>query len=194
MRVHLVHGIRTQIGCPTVAALTTFFVDAGATVFYPDYGYELGLETRLVNPFIVNTLLPYIQKGDIWVGHSNGCALGFEIMKHSAPLGGAVFINAALEQDIALPAQIPWLDVYFNAGDTITEAAEVAQRLGLVDLHYGDMGHAGYRGKDPRVTNIDCGARPNMPPVSGHSDLFTLGKIQAWGAFIVKQIQAHPAL
>jgi hypothetical protein len=32
-----------------------------------------------------------------------------------------------------------------------------------------------------------------MPPVRGHSDLFTLGKIQAWGAFIVKQIQAHPA-
>lgn len=191
MRVHLVHGIRTAVGCTTVAALRSFFEAAGARVFYPDYGYELGLETKIVNPFIVNTLCAYIEPGDIWVGHSNGCALGYEVMKAAAPLAGAVFINAALERDIIIPAQIKWLDVLSNEGDTVVEAAVAAEKLGLVDAHYGDMGRFGYRGTDPRAANIYCSTTAGLPQVFGHSDLFTEANLAAWAPAIIKMVMAH---
>jgi hypothetical protein len=47
--------------------------------------------------------------------------------------------------------------VYFNAGDEITETAQLGAEIGITDPVWGEMGHAGYRGDDPFITNINCG-------------------------------------
>lgn len=187
MTIHLIHGIHTE-GVSPVEGLIPYLVPYA--VKYPDYGYILGLETRIVNPLIIGTLLPYIAKDDIIIGHSNGCAIAYSLINSGAPVAGAIFINAALQQDIICRA--PWIDVYYNPGDDITEAAKLGAELGIDDPVWGAMGHGGYLGNDKRVTNYNCGATPAMPLVCGHSDFFTPSKLAAWGPFLAKNLQSHP--
>lgn len=69
------------------------------------------------------------------------CSIGYDLMRQGAGFAGAVFINAALERTIYRPANVGWIDVYFNAGDTATEAAVIGASLGLTDPVWGEMGH-----------------------------------------------------
>ena len=170
MSIHLIHGIHTAGSDQAPEYLIQYLP---GTVYYPDYGYELALTTRLINPMIVGTIEPYVAPGDTLIGHSNGCAIALELVERGAPVDGLVFINAALNAQVKLPDRILWCDIYFNAGDTVTEAAKVAAALGLVDTTWGEMGHSGYSGRDARVTNINCGATAGLPAVSGHSDIFS---------------------
>lgn len=160
---------------------------------YPDYGFILGISTRIINPAIVGAMLAYIEPGDIIIGHSNGCAIAYDLMRAGAPVSGMVFINAAVERTIVREAPCKWIDVYYNAGDEITEAAALAQRLGLVDRCWGEMGHMGYLGPDPAITNFNCASSPPLPVVSGHSDLFTSAKLSGWGPFIAARVKAKIA-
>jgi hypothetical protein len=182
--IHLIHGIHTE-GVSPVEGLIPYLIPFD--VRYPDYGYILGLETRIVNPLIIGALLPYIGHGDIIIGHSNGCAIAYSLINSGAPIAGAIFINAALQQNFICRA--PWIDVYYNAGDDITEAAKLGAELGIDDPVWGACGHGGYIGNDPRVTNYNCGASAGMPVVSGHSDFFT--KLHDWGPFLFKNLEAH---
>lgn len=190
MRVHLIHGIHTA-GPSPIQGLASFLGDF--EVFYPDYGYILGLETRVVNPIVVGTLKAYVQPGDILIGHSNGCAIAYDLANTGVKLSGMVFINAALKRNIIRPATCPWIDVYFNAGDEITEAAEIGEKLGIDDPVWGEMGHAGYAPLigpvDANIVNFDCGRTKGMPPVSGHSDFFTYLNLKDWGPFLVNHMK-----
>jgi len=187
--IHLIHGIHTE-GTSLVEGLIPFL--SKWEVKYPDYGYILGLETRLVNPIIVGALMPYIGPKDIIIGHSNGCAIAYDLMRQGVVVAGAIFINAALEQKITRPAGCPWIRVYFNPGDQITEAAQIAQRLGIVDPVWGEMGHGGYEGSDPLITNVDCGATPLLPKVSGHSDFFAPHtNLPSWGVYLASDLGAR---
>jgi hypothetical protein len=186
--IHLLHGIHTD-GPSWIEGFIEYLVPLA--VSYPDYTWIAALETRVVNPIIVGCLKPYIAPGDVLICHSNGCAIGYDIMNAGAKMAGAVFINAALERNIVRPAGVGWIDVYFNNGDDITEAAMCAQRLGLVDKVWGEMGHAGYSGTDPKITSIDCGATPGEPFVSGHSDLGTPSKFAWWGPLIANRIKTN---
>lgn len=190
MTIHLIHGIHTAYTDHKVSNLATYLKKSEANVKIPCYGYLLAVESRTTNPRIVSTLLPYIEQGDIIVGHSNGCDIALELAIAGAPVAGMVFINAALERDIKLPLQVNWLDVYFNDGDNITELAEIAAQLLLtpVDINWGQMGHAGYSGDDKRIVNLDCGNYAPLPVVNGHGDLFSDINLPAWGAFITNRI------
>ena len=200
MRVHVVHGILTPVGASGLLQVVPYLRQAGFDVRVPDYGLVTAVETRIANPLIVRTLRPYVEPGDVYIGHSNGCAIGYELMTGGAGLAGAVFLNAALERTVTTPERT-WLDVYYNTGDEATVAAIAAERLGLSDTVWGDMGHAGYLGSNPAVTNIDCGKRSSVesikagvedfPAVSGHSDIFTPEKFKYWGPYIVQRIKAH---
>lgn len=187
---HVIHGIHTN-GPSPVRNLVEILKAAGFDVTYPDYPWIASLETKLVNPFVVNIVLAYLKAGDTLIGHSNGAAICYDIMNHPEcpQLAGASFINGALEQNIVRPSNVPWIDVYFNDGDDITEAAKVEEELGLVDKVWGEMGHAGYSGSDLMIPNVNCGATPGEPFVSGHSDFFTPTKIGTcdtlWGKFFV---------
>jgi hypothetical protein len=165
----------------------------GSHICYPDYGFILGLETRVVNPIIVGCLQPYISPTDILICHSNGCAIAYDLMHSGIAMGGAVFVNAALEQNIIRPKTVPWVDVYFNAGDTITEAAKIGALLGIDDPVWGEMGHAGYEGTDPQIQNIDCGKTAGLPVVDGHSAFFIPGNLAGWGPYLAQRIAGHLA-
>lgn len=189
--IHLIHGIHTG-GPSPVQGLVPYLRLAGFDVRYPDYGYVLGIETRLGNPMIVGSILPYVGPDDILIGHSNGCAIAYDILQKGAKVAGAIFINAALEQSIKPLA--PWTDVYFNPGDDITEAARIASMVGIADPVWGEMGHAGYNGKDPSITNVNCGSTPGLPVVCGHSDFFTPSKLPPWASFLIDRIlKTHAA-
>lgn len=185
--IHFIHGILTGPVTP-IKGLIPYLESTGFEVAYPDYGYELPFQTRFINPMIRGALLPYIALGDILVGHSNGCAIAYDLLMAGAPATRAIFINGALETVFPLPPGLKSLDVYFNPDDTITEAAAVAERLGWVDKVWGELGHAGYQGNDSRVTTFNCGLTPGMPVVQGHSDLFTPAKLAAWGPFLASRI------
>lgn len=187
MRVHLIHGIHTEPNSP-VKELIPYLVKEGFDVRYPEYGYELAVETRLLNPMIEGILLPYIEEGDILIGHSNGCALAYHLMQQGAPAVGAVFINGALETSIVRPGTCKWIDVYCNSGDTVTELAKWGAHYGLADNVWGELGHLGYIGKDPKIQTLHCDTTSGEPVVMGHSDLFTHAKLISWGPFLSKRI------
>jgi hypothetical protein len=185
--IHLIHGIHTE-GVSLVEGLIPFLSEWG--VKYPDYGYVLGIETRIINPIIVGTLQAYVEPGDILIGHSNGCAIAYDLMRRGTPVAGAIFINAALESNIARPAGCPWIVVYSNKGDTITEAAQIGARLGITDPVWGEMGHVGYTGKDPMVSNVYCDATPGEPVVVGHSDFFSPHtNLKPWGTYLANDLR-----
>lgn len=188
MKLHVVHGILTPVGESSLYGLVPYLQRAGFECRVPDYGLITACESKIANPLIWRSLLPYMEPGDIYVGHSNGCAIAYDLVQAGAPFAGLALIDAALERAITLPPGM-WADCYFNEGDTATEAAVVAERLGLVDSVWGEMGHAGYEGSNPLIANIDCGhPLPGLPVVSGHSDIFTPAKLAAWAPFIVERI------
>lgn len=185
--IHLIHGIHTEPTSP-VKGLVPYLIASGWKVRYPEYGYELALETKVVNQMISGTIAAYVEPGDILIGHSNGCALAYAIMQTGVKVGGAVFINGALENNFPRPPGCPWIDVYFNQGDEITRAAQLGEELGIVTPIWGELGHSGYVGKDSAVASIDCYRTPDMPQVDGHSDFFTPAKLEAWAAYLDKRI------
>jgi pimeloyl-ACP methyl ester carboxylesterase len=189
VKITLLHGIHTGPSNPAVPGLVPYLGKTQLPVLCPNYGYILGVEAARINPIIAGILDPYIAADDILVGHSNGCAIIYELLKRR-PLHAMVFINPALDSGVPLHAlDFHWMDVYFNAGDTATEVAEIAKWAGIAPRTWGDMGHDGYTGKDARVHNIDCGNTMGMPKVSGHSDLFTVANLSAWGDFIARRIR-----
>ena len=189
--IHFIHGIRTEPTSP-VKGLVPYLVAAGLEVTYPDYGFELAIETRVVNAMIEGTLLHYIKPGDILIGHSNGCAIAYHLLLLGAPAAGAVFINGALETSIIRPgAQCGFIDVYWNPGDTVTEIAKLGAQLGIYDSMWGELGHSGYQGKDPNITSFNCGATTSMPVVSGHSDFFTPNNLKVWGPFLANRLKGR---
>ena len=190
MKVHLVPGIHTG-ATSCVEGLIPYLTGAGLDVAWVDYGFVLGLETRLVNPLIVHTALPYIEKGSILCGHSNGAAIAYLLMQAGAPVKGCVFINGALEQRITRSVGVEFIDCFWNPNDDITEVAEIGAKLGIDCPVWGAMGHGGYIGTDPAITSINCGATPDMPVVSGHSDFFSPLKLQTWGPFLAKRLIAN---
>ena len=191
MAIHLLHGIHTGGSDQPPEALLPYL--PGAT-FYPDYGWIAAVETRRLNPVIEGSIATYIGTGDILIGHSNGCAIIYDLLQRGVQPSGVVFINGALEQLFTLPPCVLWCDVYYNSGDTITEAAKIAAQLGLVDLCWGELGHAGYAGSDKRVTNINTGAPEGFPAVSGHSAIFDSANLPTWGSYIAKRIEDRVAV
>lgn len=171
-----------------VEGLIPYLTQVGLEVTYVDYGFVLGLETKLSNPLVWRTMHPFIEDGDILIGHSNGAAISYDLMNAGAKVKGCVFINGALDPRITRAVGVEFIDVYYNPGDTITEVAQLAAQLGWTDPVWGQMGHVGYWGTDKAITSINCGATPNMPVVSGHSDFFTPTNLQAWGPFLAKRL------
>jgi hypothetical protein len=193
--IHLIHGIHTSFSDSTVPGLVPYLEKTGERVVHPDYGYILALETKRINPMVVGLLKPYIEDGDILVGHSNGCAIIHELLAAGVQASGIVLINAALERNIVLPPWVKWCDVYFNEGDTITEVAELSEELGLTARCWGEMGHAGYKGDDTWTTsittNLDAGKTPFIPKASGHSAMILPPNLAKWGDLVQRRITAN---
>ena len=135
---------------------------------------------------MVGCLHDEIDDDDIIVGHSNGCAIAYDLLMTGVLCRGLVLINGALRRDIQLPTGLDFCHIYYNAGDTITELAAFGAAANLVDQNWGSMGHFGYLGNDPRVLNTDCGNTAGMPVVSGHSAIFSY---PLWEQYIADKVK-----
>ena len=187
MKLIFIHGIRTGPDSPVKHLIP--FLSALYDTRYVDYGYELAIETRPANPMIEGSIFPFIDDGDIAIGHSNGCAIIYDLIAMKAPLLGAIFINGALQTNIMCPSWMKFMDVYWNQDDDVTEVARIGEEIGIYPRDWGQLGHSGYSGTDPKITSIDCGRTSGMPVVSGHSDFFN--HLAEWGPFLVSRLQAH---
>lgn len=129
------------------------------------YGYTLlprqtSFKTRkAAKQWVVNT-----RPGDIVIGHSNGCALAWE-MSHCAgnEADTMVWINPALDADTVPGKSVKRCMVLYNPDDTTVRWAAL-----LPDVIWGEMGRIGYVasdeffGADSRIVNRVHG--------HGHSD------------------------
>lgn len=185
-RVVMIHGVRTTQRNRDLHKLATSFRAAGFCVAIPRYGY---VPACLVGAFawldqrIADTMAGLIEPDDILVGHSNGATLVY-LISRKVPLRGAVLLNPALECDLLPHAD--FVHVHYNAHDLVVKLAH------LVPFNiWGDMGAYGYCGKDTRVINIDQANPPaNLPPLRGHSDIFTPTKVRPWARFIADMVLA----
>jgi len=187
MKIHLIHGIHTTEDSP-VKGLIPYLTARGFRVAYPEYGYELAVETRILNPIIEGVIEPYVDLEDILIGHSNGCAIAYHLIQKNLVVGGAVFINGAIEQEIKRPPTCGFIDVYYNPGDQITEVAKVAEEFGIVDEAWGGLGHGGYLGSDPSIKNIDCSKTVGLPVLKEHGDFFSPQNLKSWGPFLADRL------
>lgn len=179
-RIHLLHGIHTSRKSRRLLDLReTVERISGIETVYHEYGNLLAIQTRFWNPRIAERLAKEVKPGDILVGHSNGCCLWMRVLMLGAPAVGAVFLNPALKDDISIPPQIRFLNVYYNDDD---EAVPWAQRSPhwLTDPLWGDMGRDGYKGMDERVVSVDCEHTSGLPALRGHSAIITPPNAALW--------------
>jgi pimeloyl-ACP methyl ester carboxylesterase len=174
---HIVHGFNVDDGgAKTTNLLMPHLKQAGFRILDHDYGWFGLVQVRLCNGGIAETVRAATRRGDIGIGHSNGCAILMEAAQRGAQFTGLVLINPALDEDCKAPAQVRWIHVYHNREDSPVKWSRI-----LLLHPWGAMGRHGYRGKDERYTNFDC-----YPEVQGHSDIFK--KLDRWGPRIVKNI------
>jgi pimeloyl-ACP methyl ester carboxylesterase len=175
---HFLHGFNVSDGGEgTTDKLIPVFRAAGFRAIAHDYGWFGLVRVRLCNGGVAEAVKATVKRGDIGIGHSNGCAILAEAADRGAPFAGMVLINPALDEDRILPQSVRWIHVYYNSGDT----AVWASRLLQFSHPWGAMGRLGFKGDDPRYRNIDCG-----PDVNGHSDIFT--KLDKWGSVMVQNV------
>jgi hypothetical protein len=177
--VHILHGFNVADGGEgTIDRLKPYLEAGGYRIQDHDYGHFLFRQVRLENGAVAEKVAATVKKGDIGIGHSNGCAILMRAAALGAPFKGLVFINPALDEDCVAAEHVRFVHVYHNDGDYAVWFA----RLLRFNHPWGAMGRVGFKGSDPRYLNIDCG-----PDVQGHSDLFT--KLDKWGPCIVREIK-----
>jgi hypothetical protein len=176
-RVFIVHGFNVSDGGKnTTDGLMSYIKAAGWRPEPIDYGWFGLIQVRLCKGGVAEIIKAAARKGDIGIGHSNGCAILMEAAQRGAQFTGLVLINPALDEDCKAPPQVRWIHVYHNREDSPVKWSRI-----LLLHPWGAMGRHGYRGKDERYTNFDC-----YPDVKGHSDIFT--KLETWGPRIVRNI------
>jgi len=111
---------------------------------------------------IMSELSNSLSSGDIniFIGHSNGCAI-----LHHASLYGLnsdlfVYVNPALDCKLSPNSTIKNVQVWHNKYDM---AVTIAKYIPFTI--WGDMGNVGYVGNDKRMMN-------NVENVKGHSAIF----------------------
>lgn len=181
------------VGTAGILKIAPSLQAAGFEVFVPDYGLITAIEARIWNPNAVRLLRPFMQPGDIWVGHSNGCAIGYELLITGSKFGGMVLFNPALDPKLHFPDGV-WVDVYCNAGDDATVAAQAGKDIGLLDPVWGEMGHSGYEGDNPMVMTVHADRTPSMPVVNGHSDIFSPRCWPTWDPYSIARIKMRSAM
>lgn len=177
-KAHIVHGFNVDdAGMSTTDVLMLPLATLGYEPVQHDYGWQGPIGTLLFNRSIAEGIVPHVSKGDIGVGHSNGCAILSRVVEKGAQLDGLVFINPALDNDWTPPEHVKWVRVYHSTND---KAVQIAKYIPFV--RWGDMGRVGYTGKDTRVQNID------ISPYT-HSEFFK--HIDVWGATLAPSIRVH---
>jgi hypothetical protein len=177
---HVVHGFNvTDGGQRTTDRLLPHLQKAGYKTLQHDYGYFGLIQVRLCNGGVAEAIKSITQRGDIGIGHSNGCAILAEAAKRGAPFKGLVFIHPALDDDYLVAPQVEWVHVYHSDKDQAVWFAKLLR----FNHPWGAMGRTGYTGSDERYLNFN----DDEP----HSGTFENNKL--WGPRIVRAIKrAYP--
>lgn len=169
----LVHGILTGAGDidGSIGRLGSLFTGAGFSVAPPyHYGCQGLIDVRGSRDEVAHGLLSMLRTAAQWhdgeiipVGHSRGCLAICDAADRQDPKARlfkrAVYISPALDRKRKRPDSLDSIDVCHTRNDDTVWWAR------LLALHpFGDMGRAGYAGKDVRVSNLDATAA-----VDGHS-------------------------
>ncbi len=184
MKVIIVHGIHTGDDAHWMEELAREFRAAGFCAQSWTYGYAHALTTRWQNPKRAQQLAWLIEPGDIVVGHSNGCCLAWMAANLGAQIGGAVFLNPALDSEAVMPAHVPWVNLYPNRQDSVVTWAR------LFRAHpWGSQGRDGLTVEDPRYLTrfTDEITHALGMPITGHSAIINEG-LPSWGPVIVQDV------
>lgn len=147
----LVHGVNvTDGGAGSIDRLGPYLKAAGWRVGQFDYGWRI-VTHAWGNPEFARRLASMAGPDDIIVGHSNGCVIGDRASWLPWFLPERMFyINPALDVHRAPGPGVKSLTVFHSWDDVATLLARF-----VPGSRWGSMGRDGYRGKDPRITNVE---------------------------------------
>jgi hypothetical protein len=172
----VVHGFNVRDGGQrTTDRLMPYVKKAGISILDHDYGYFGLLQVRFCNGGIAEAIKSIARKGDIGIGHSNGCAILAEAARRGAPFRGLVLIHPALDDDYLIAPQVEFVHVYHSEKDQAVWFAKLLR----FNHPWGAMGRVGYTGSDSRYKNYN-----DDEPHSG-----TFENISKWGPLIMRNVQ-----
>ncbi|QDU34249.1 hypothetical protein KS4_23150 [Poriferisphaera corsica] len=199
-RIIKLHGFNVHDkGAATVDMLNPYLADYDYQDL--DYGYFNLKDVRMKNSTVALALAVQTKqpKQDIWLGHSNGCAIIYEALELMSDVSavspeiaeylpypqGIILINPALDADIEFPEGNYFIHIYYSPSDDPVWWAKW-----LWWHKWGSMGRDGYTGKpDPRINQfneMDLLAR-NIE----HSDVFKPGIVKRFAPFLIHNIKTE---
>lgn len=185
-RCWLVHGFNVRDGGKhSILKLAPYLEAEGIEARPFRYGF-LGLAgVRLFDDKIARMLCDAADRGDMFIGHSNGCCVGHIAAQLGAKFAAMCYVNPALDRDAPLAKQVPHLDVWHSPSDVPVRIARF-----IPGSRWGDMGAVGYRGVfDRRIRNFN--KQYDFPvSSSGHSDVFSARTLEYFGPKIVSELLA----
>jgi pimeloyl-ACP methyl ester carboxylesterase len=180
--VILTHGFNVRDeGVKTTDQLRPYFEQAGYYVYEADYNWTGLLGVRLCNAKLARMMAGMVAENTIFVGHSNGCAIGWMASLCGAPFEQMILINPALDNDVKFGPQVKRIHVWHTRFDKPTMISKF-----LLVHPWGDLGRVGYKGNDPRVFNYNMADDFPMA-VRGHSEVFKSPLKELFGPMIVEK-------
>ena len=178
---YLIHGIKTEDAKHSTISFLAYILPKYKTILLY-YGYVPAIAApviSLINKYVVWKCCKAIVKGNILIGHSNGCAVAYGVSK-KLKTKGLVLINPALNRDVLFPPDLEFIHVYWSKKDRITWLSKF-----VPFSIWGSMGSEGYSGSDPRVRQWEMGI--------GHTGIGSAEIALKWGPVIVANLAAHQA-
>lgn len=147
--IHLVHGFNVRDnGKGTTDTLRPYFEALKYTVIEHDFGYRFLLGVRFGNAKRARELAGKLKPGDILVGHSDGCNIITQALRHRCKEHGSgesyqcIFFNPALNRNTMQADNVCKVLVFCTPTDRVVWLAKFSQ----INRPWGQMGRLGYRG------------------------------------------------
>ncbi len=185
MTVFIVHGFNSRRHAVWMSELGRIIEAGGHDIVMGNYGHTNLFTVKDTTDEVARSLAASACKGDIAIGHSNGCTAIHQALYHGAGFERVIYLNAALPTKVKL---VPWLkamDVFYAPDEIATLVGAWWAAINPFSGNWGAMGRRGYRGQDPRVTNFELG------PV-GHSGALEFSRRRRMGEAILDRIAGQP--
>ena len=156
IKCHLVHGFNVKdCGAKTIDRLIPYLNYDEVSVVQHDYGHLNIWGVLRKNKYIAEDMAPKLHKLDVAIGHSNGCAILVKSLQQGAKVDKLILIAAALDKNYEFPEGVNEIHVFYSENDKTVVMAKWLRKLVFWrnTFLWGEMGHTGYKGNDPRVTN-----------------------------------------
>jgi len=147
--IHLVHGFNVRDkGAGTTDTLRPYFEALKYTVVEHDFGFRFLLGVRFGNAKRAQQLADKLKSGDILVGHSDGCNIITQALRHRYRQHGrresyqCIFFNPALNRNTKQADNVRKVLVFCTPTDRVVWLAKFSR----INRPWGQMGRLGYRG------------------------------------------------